>query len=205
MTLSLRPYVDADWEAVLGLCLLAFTPGCESFERTVGIDIDWRMSIEKYLRSLVRTSETKRFVVAEFEKSIVGIVHYEINGSSRTGEIGVSAVHPARQGQGIGPLMYGHVLDAMRAQGLLYATADTRGDSAHAAARRAYEKVGFVALPTVHYFMTLGDAGPVVRPGPDRKKGRPAAPAGSTTGRRVRQTSVAASVEYQTKRSDQRG
>jgi ribosomal protein S18 acetylase RimI-like enzyme len=204
VTLSLRPYVDADWEAVLELCLLAFTPGCESFERTVGIDIDWRMSIEKYLRSLVRTSETKHFVVAEFEESIAGIVHYEINGSSRTGEIGVSAVHPARQGQGIGPRMYEHVLGAMRAQGLLYATADTRGDSAHAAARRAYEKVGFVALPTVHYFMTLGDSAPVVRPSPDRKKRRPAA-SGSTAGRRVRQTSLAASVEHQTKRFDQQG
>jgi ribosomal protein S18 acetylase RimI-like enzyme len=188
VTLGLRPYVDADCETVLELCLLAFTPGCESFERTVGIDIDWRVSVEKYLRSLIRTSETKRFIVAEFEESIVGIVHYEINDSSGTGEIGVSAVHPARQGQGIGPLMYEHVLDAMRAQGLLYATADTRGDSAHAAARRAYEKVGFVALPTVHYFMTLGDSAPGVRPSPDRKKRRPAVPSGSSSGRRVRQT-----------------
>ena len=188
MTLRFRPYVDRDWDAVLGLCLFAFTPGCESFERTFGIDIDWRMSVEKYLRSLIRTSETKHFIVAELETSIVGIVHYEINDSSRTGEIGVSAVHPARQGRGIGPLMYEHVLDTMRARGLLYATADTRADSAHAAARRAYEKVGFMALPTVHYFMALGDSAPVVRLSPDRRKRRPAAPSGSTSGRRMRQT-----------------
>lgn len=51
--------------------------------------------------------------------------------------------------------MYGQVLDIMRAQGLNYVTADTRGDPSHASARRAYEKVGFLPTPVVHYFKSL--------------------------------------------------
>ena len=55
--------------------------------------------------------------------------------------------------------MYRHVLDEMRAQGARYATAETGGDASHAPARRAYEKAGFVAVPTVHYFMKLRGSG----------------------------------------------
>ena len=50
----------------------------------------------------------------------------------------------------------------MSAQGVKYATADTGADSSHAPARRAYEKAGFVAVPTVHYFMALRDSGAAV-------------------------------------------
>jgi GNAT superfamily N-acetyltransferase len=176
VTPRLRPYADGDWEAVLDLCLLAFAQGCESLERLAGSELDWRTSIERYLRSLTRSGEKKRLVVAEIRGSVVGVVHYEVDRGARSGRIGVSAVHPARQGKGIGPLMYDYVLEAMRAQGLRYATADTAGGPAHSRARRAYEKVGFVALPMVQYFMKLGDSrAGVPRRGPGRKRQEPTA------------------------------
>jgi GNAT superfamily N-acetyltransferase len=152
---TLRRYVDSDWQAVLNLCLLAFAPACESLERLLGTDLDWRTSLRRHLRSLTRPGERSRLVVAEVPGAVVGVVHYQIDRDTQTGNLGLSAVHPARQGEGIGSLMYSHVLDAMRAQGLKYATAETGGDSSHAPARRAYEKVGFVALPMVHHFMGL--------------------------------------------------
>jgi GNAT superfamily N-acetyltransferase len=167
----LRPYADGDWEAVLKLCLLAFAPGCESLERLVGTDLDWRTSFERYLWCLTRSAEERRLVVAEVQRSVVGFVHYEVDHETRSGRIGISAVHPARQGKGIAALMYDHVLDAMRSQGLRYATADTGGDPSHLPARRAYEDAGFVAVPMVHYFVKLG--GPragVPRRGSGRKK-----------------------------------
>ncbi len=168
-----RPYVDGDWEAVLDLCLLAFAPACASLERLVGADLDWRTCITRYLASLTRSGERERLVVAERRGSVVGVVHYQIDRGTQSGSIGVSAVHPARQGKGIASLMYRHVLDAMRAQGATYATAEAGGDSSHAAARRAYEKAGFVAVPTVHYFMKLRGSGAGVRRlGPGRKGGR---------------------------------
>jgi len=152
---NMRPYVDSDWKAVLDLCLSAFAPVCESLERLRGADLDWRRSIRRHLRSLIRPAEGGQLIVAELRGSIVGFVQYQVDSEAQSGSIGVSAVHPARQGKGIGSLMYRHVLDVMSAQGVKYATADTGADSSHAPARRAYEKVGFVAVPTVHYFMAL--------------------------------------------------
>jgi ribosomal protein S18 acetylase RimI-like enzyme len=169
----MRPYVDRDWDAVLDLCLLAFAPACESLARLRGADLDWRTAITRYLRSLTRRDERKRLVVAEAQGTVVGVVHYEIDRETQSGSIGVSAVHPARQGKGVGSLMYRHVLDLMSAQGARYATADTGAESSHASARRAYEKVGFIAMPTIHYFMKLRgpDAG-VPRPRRGREKSR---------------------------------
>ena len=155
----LRPYVDGDWEAVLDLCLRAFAPACESLERLTGTDLDWRASIRRYLRSLTRPSDGGRLVVAEMRGAIVGVVHYQVDRRTQRGSIGVSAVHPSRQGQGVGSMLYRHALDLMSAQGARYATADATADASHARARRAYEKLGFVAVPTVHYFMKLGDTG----------------------------------------------
>ena len=162
---KLRPYVDGDWQAILDLCLLAFAPACESLERVRGADLDWRRSIRRHLRSLIRPDNGGQLVVAEHQGSVVGVVHYQVDRETQSGSIGVSAVHPARQGKGIGSLMYRHVLDVMSAQGAKYATADTGADSSHAPARRAYEKVGFVAVPTVHYSMKLRDSGVRDRPG----------------------------------------
>jgi len=166
---KLRPYVDGDWEAVLDLCLLAFAPACASLERALGAELDWRPCVTGYLRSLTRPGERKRLVVAEARGAVVGVVHYHVDRETQSGSIGISAVRPDRQRKGIGSLMYRHVLEAMRAEGAKYATADTAIDWSHAAARRAYEKAGFVAVPTLHYFLKLGGPrGAARRRGPGR-------------------------------------
>jgi GNAT superfamily N-acetyltransferase len=153
-----RPYARKDWGAILDLCLLAFAPACESLERRRGVDLGWKPAMGRYLRSLTRPSGNRRFLVAEVGGSVVGFVHYDVDPETRSGSIGVSAVHPARQRQGIGSLMYRRVLDAMREQGLQCATADTPAEASHAPARRAYEKAGFVAQPAVHFVVNLDDS-----------------------------------------------
>jgi ribosomal protein S18 acetylase RimI-like enzyme len=172
---TVRPYVDDDWGAVVDLCLRAFAPACESLERLQGTALDWRRSIRRELRSLTRPGEGGQLVVAELQGSIVGVVHYQVERETQSGSIGVSAVHPAQQGKGIGTLMYRHVLDMMSARGAKHATADTEADPSHAPVRRAYEKAGFVAVPTIHYFTKLRDPGATV-PGraarPSRAKKR---------------------------------
>lgn len=175
MTPRLRPYADRDWEGVLDLCLLAFAAGCGALESAVGHELDWAACLEGYLRSLVRSSERRRLVVAEDSGLVVGFAHYEVDRAARCGRLGVSAVHPARQGRGIGPLMYAHVLNEMRAKRLKYATAETPGDAAHARARRAYEKVGFVALPMVQYVLELDRLGGPRREGPGKARRAPVA------------------------------
>jgi GNAT superfamily N-acetyltransferase len=166
VTPRLRPYADRDWEGVLDLCLLAFAAGCGALEIAVGHELDWAACLEDHLRSLVRSSERRRLVVAEDSGMVVGFAHYEVDRAAKCGRLGVSAVHPARQGRGIGPLMYAYVLREMRAKGLKYATAETPGDAAHARARRAYEKVGFAALPMVQYVVELDRDGGPRRNGP---------------------------------------
>ena len=68
---TIRPYLDSDWDAVLEICVLAFTPVHESFERLLGTELfslvypDWKTSNKDYLRSLTNSDARDRFLVAE--------------------------------------------------------------------------------------------------------------------------------------------
>jgi GNAT superfamily N-acetyltransferase len=153
-------YVDSDWQFVLEICLLAFTPIRESFESLLGSELfrlvypDWKASHEKYLY-LLTEKEKDRLFVAEENGVVAGFIHYEVSVDGRSGKIGLNAVHPAHQRKGFGTLMYGHVLDIMRGAGLRYAQVGTGGDPSHAPARSTYEKLGFVPLPLVSYYTKL--------------------------------------------------
>jgi len=164
---TIRPYLDSDWDAVLEICIPAFTPVHESFERLLGTELfmlvypDWKASNKDYLSSLTNSEERRRFLVAEENGSPVGFIHYEIDITKQKGTIGINAVHPAHQSKGIGSVMYGHVLQIMRAQGMKYVRVDTGSDASHAPARHTYEKAHFVPLPVVHYFRSLATPRPV--------------------------------------------
>jgi predicted kinase/GNAT superfamily N-acetyltransferase len=163
---TIRPYLDSDWDAVLEICILAFTPVHESFERLLGTELfalvypDWKASNKEYLSSLTNSDERSRFLVAEQNGSAVGFIHYEFDITQQRGTIGINAVHPAHQGNGIGTQMYGHVLQIMRTQEMKCVRVDTGGDPSHASARRAYEKAGFLPIPVVHYFKSLATSQP---------------------------------------------
>lgn len=64
---KIRAYADKDWPTVLEICLLAFGPIHESFERLLGAELfklvypDWCASNEKYLRSLTESAEKERW------------------------------------------------------------------------------------------------------------------------------------------------
>lgn len=158
--MRIRPYVDSDWQSVLEICLLAFAPIHESFESLLGSELfrlvypDWKASHEKYLRSLCDTAKDRLFV-AEERGVFVGFIHYEVIPDEQSGKIGLNAVHPAHQRNGVGTLMYEHVLGLMRVAGLKYAQVGTGGDASHVPAQRAYEKFGFVPLPLVSYYKKL--------------------------------------------------
>jgi ribosomal protein S18 acetylase RimI-like enzyme len=158
--MEIRPYKDNDWQSVLDICLLAFAPIHQSFEDLLGTDLfrlvypDWKASHERYLRSLADTDKHRLFVADE-NGALVGFIHYEVGADGQSGTIGLNAVHPAYQRRGVGTMMYRHVLEIMKTAGIKYVQVGTGGDPSHVAARRAYEKFGFVSLPLVHYYKKL--------------------------------------------------
>ena len=94
--------------------------------------------------------------VAEVGASIVGFVSVELIDDKRSmGEISMLAVDPDYQGDGIGTALTEFALDRLEDAGMKVAMVETGGDPGHAAARRTYEKAGYVLLPIARYFKNL--------------------------------------------------
>ena len=97
-----------------------------------------------------------RIYVAERNGKVVGFICFNINHTTKTGEIGNNAVDPACGEKGVGQEMYKAVLQRFRDEGCLAAMVTTGGDPAHAPARRAYERAGFkLKTEQVFYIMDL--------------------------------------------------
>jgi GNAT superfamily N-acetyltransferase len=94
--------------------------------------------------------------VAEVDGTAVGFVAVELHHPERSmGEISMLAVDPDHQGGGIGTALIKFALDMLRDAGMKVAMVETGGDPGHAAARRTYEKAGYVLLPIARYFKYL--------------------------------------------------
>ncbi len=70
-------------------------------------------------------------------------------------EISMLAVDPDYQGGGIGAALTEFALDRLKDAGMRVAMVETGKDPGHAAARRTYEKAGYVHLPVARYFKNL--------------------------------------------------
>jgi ribosomal protein S18 acetylase RimI-like enzyme len=158
---QIRPFDDRDAEAVVDLSLRAWTPVFASLERVLGSEIfgrlhpDWR---EDQRRAVEDTCAAKkaRVWVAEVGASAVGFVAVEFHHPERSmGEISMLAVDPDHQGGGIGTALTEFALDRLKEAGMTVAMVETGGDPGHAAARRTYEKAGYVLLPIARYFKNL--------------------------------------------------
>jgi GNAT superfamily N-acetyltransferase len=68
------------------------------------------------------------------------------------GEISMPAVDPDHQGSGIGTALSTFALDRLRDAGMKVAMVEKGGEPGHAAARRTYERAGYVLLPIARYF-----------------------------------------------------
>ena len=94
--------------------------------------------------------------VAEAGASDVGFVAVEHHHPERDmGEITMLAVDPDHHGAGIGTALTLFALDRLKDAGMTVAMVETGGDPGHAAARRTYEKAGYVLLPIARYFKNL--------------------------------------------------
>lgn len=95
-------------------------------------------------------------LVCEQDGQIKGFVTFRLDPQRGLGEIGNNAVRLDCRGQGVAQELYAAVLDRFRQTGLRYARVHTGLDTAHAPARRAYEKAGFdIRHEEVVYYQKL--------------------------------------------------
>jgi ribosomal protein S18 acetylase RimI-like enzyme len=158
---QVRPLDDRDAGAVVGLSLRAWTPVFASIEQALGSEIygrlypdGWRASQRQAVEA-VCASQGKRVWVAEVDGTPVGFVAVELHPESSMGEIHMLAVDPDYQGNGIGTALTEFALARIKEAGMAVAMVETGGDPGHAAARRTYEKAGYLHLPIARYFKNL--------------------------------------------------
>ncbi|MGF1473402.1 MAG: GNAT family N-acetyltransferase [Rubrobacteraceae bacterium] len=160
----IRPFESRDAEAVVELSLRAWKPVFASIEQAMGSETyrrlvpDWRESQRKAVEKVCTSEETQVWVAelaAETDARVVGFVAVELHPEDNLGEIYLLAVDPDHQGGGIGTALTEFALDRIKDSGLTVAMVETGGDPGHAAARRTYEKAGYVHLPIARYFKNL--------------------------------------------------
>ena len=146
---------------MVDLSLRAWAPVFASLERVLGSEIfgrlhlDWREDQRRAVEDICAAKEG-RVWVAEVGASAVGFVAVEFHHPERSvGEISMLAVDPDHQGGGIGTALTEFALDRLKDAGMKVAMVETGGDPGHAAARRTYEKAGYVLLPIARYFKNL--------------------------------------------------
>ena len=146
---------------MVDLSLRAWAPVFASLEKAAGSEIfgrlhpDWREDQRRAVEDVCASQQT-RVWVAEVEGATVGFVATEVYDPKRSmGEISMLAVDPDYQGAGIGTALTEFALDRLKDAGMKVAMVETGGDPGHAAARRTYEKAGYVLLPIARYFKNL--------------------------------------------------
>ena len=157
----IRLFEDRDAETVVDLSLRAWAPVYASLEQVLGSDIfrrmhpDWRGDQRRAVEEVL-TAKKGLVWVAELDGAVAGFVAIELHHPERNmGEISMLAVGPDYQGGGIGTALTEFALDRLKDAGMKVAMVETGGDPGHAAARRTYEKAGFVLLPIARYFKNL--------------------------------------------------
>ncbi len=158
---QIRPFDDRDAEAVVGLSLRAWAPVFASLERAMGSEIfrrlhpGWREDQRRAVETVCDAKKGRTWV-AEVDDRAVGFVAVELDHhESCMGEISMLAVDPDYQGGGVGTALTEFALDRLKDAGMTVAMVETGGDPGHAAARRTYEKAGYVHLPIARYFKNL--------------------------------------------------
>ena len=159
---TIRPLAPVDLPTLQSIRRAAFEPVFNSFRSIVGEEIaalafaDADAEQAKHLDDICASGSGHHVLVVTVDGETVGFVSFTIDAAKRTGEIGLNAVRPDHAGKGIGTWMYQQVLARMKELGMALAVVGTGGDSSHAPARRAYEKVGFgPAIPSVYFYKLL--------------------------------------------------
>jgi len=160
MNILIRECQEADLEGLQEFTVAAFEPIFASFSKILGNEIyplvypDWK-SLQSNLVLSFYNNEKMTVWVADIDGRAVGLIVYQLNDEDKSGVIEFLVVDPKHQNDGVGSHLNEFALAKMKEAGMKTAVVGTGGDESHAPARRAYEKAGFRALPSVWYFKSL--------------------------------------------------
>jgi GNAT superfamily N-acetyltransferase len=161
MHVQIRPASDDDIEALARLSLLAWAPVFASFRQVLGPTVyallypDWERQQREVIEKACNDRENTVVWVAEVDGTVTGFIAYTLNSAEQRGEVELLAVHPEQQNRGIGTELNRFALEKMKEGGMKLVGLGTGRDPGHAAARSAYEKAGYTALPIVRYYQAL--------------------------------------------------
>lgn len=160
MEILIRQAQSEDLDALKNFTLRAFEPIFASFQIILGKHLydlvypDWK-SLQSNLVVSFFENEKMGVWLADIAGKPVGLVVYQLIEDDKTGVIEFLVVDPDYQNDGVGSRLNSFALEKMKEAGMKTALVGTGGDESHAPARRAYEKAGFIALPSVWYFKSL--------------------------------------------------
>ena len=158
----IRPFRPEDLPRLCEIAVRAWEPyfdacralmGDELFDAAMGPD--WRAEKSRQIEDFCQ-KQPHWCLATELDGEVVGFITYHLNHDRELGVIGNNAVDPGYQSRGFGTELYRRVLEIFRGEGMRFAKVHTNLDEAHAPARAAYEKVGFVQMvPMVEYYRSL--------------------------------------------------
>lgn len=146
---EIRSYRSGDRERLQTIRELAFKPIHEGFREQLGDEIFEKVRSgeeqkqAEYLNTLMDGGDRKELYVLLDDHTIAGFIGLTLDEDGIEGEIDLNAIDPTYQGQGGGRFMYEFALARLKALGVQLAKVGTGLDENHAAARKAYEAVGF--------------------------------------------------------------
>lgn len=161
MDFQIRSYHISDLADILRLSVLAWEPVFTAWEKILGPQLypvaiypDWRKSQQEVVENICKDEKNTTWV-AEVDGAVVGFIVYELNHSSKVGEVQLLAVHPDDQNHGIGTQLNLFALQKLKEGGMKLAVVGTGGDEGHAPARKSYKKAGYTGLPLMRYYKEL--------------------------------------------------
>ncbi len=158
---NIRPAANNDLAELVQMSALSFEPIFASWKKLLGAEIydfmfpDWKQTQQNTVETYFANSEKYHPFVTEAEGTLTGLLVLVFDEQTKTGEVEFLMVHPDYQKQGVGAALNNFALDQMREHGMELVTVGTGGDEGHTAARRSYEKAGYIPLPTVRYYKKL--------------------------------------------------
>jgi GNAT superfamily N-acetyltransferase len=159
MTVEIRALTPADINAVVAFSLRAWAPVFASFAQVLGPQIyakiypDWLTSQAAEVAKVCASATT--WVAVADDKPVGFVATVPDSEGPGTAEIEMLAVDPDHQRHGIAAALIDFAVEQLRDSGVSVVAVGTGGDPGHEAARRAYEKAGFLPLPLVRYYKAI--------------------------------------------------